>query len=142
MATYAITGANRGLGLALITQLLQSPPSEISTIYAISRSAPSGAFQSLIEAHPSRLVPIVAAVTDTQAVQRAAQEVETRLDGRGLDVLVNNAGVGPWHPGGVKSVTAEDLAGAFDVNVGGPQRCTVAFLPLLEKGSGKMVVNV
>ncbi|GAB7342538.1 hypothetical protein MBLNU457_g0719t2 [Dothideomycetes sp. NU457] len=142
MATYAITGANRGLGLALIQQLLLSPTHEIAQIYSISRSPPSGAYLSLITSHPSRLIPIVAAITSDASIQNAAAEIETRLQGKGLDVLINNAGVGPWHPDGVRSVSADDLARTFDVNVAGPQRCMVAFLPLLEKGGGRKVVNV
>jgi len=142
MATYVITGANRGLGLALIQQFMKSSTSEVGKIFAISRSAPSGEFKALVDANSDRIIPITAAVNDTEAVQNAAKEVETKLGGQGLDVLVNNAGVGPWHPEGVKSVTAEDLAKVFDVNVAGPQRMTVAFLPLLEKGNLKKVINV
>jgi len=142
MASYVITGANRGLGLALTQQLLKSPASEVGKIFAVSRSAPSGAFKELIDSNTDRVVPITAAVDNTESVQKAAKEVETKLAGHGLDVLINNAGVGPWHPEGVKSVTPEDLTKVFDVNVGGPQRVTVAFLPLLEKGNLKKVINV
>lgn len=142
MATYFITGASRGIGLELTRQLLQLPLSEVSKVFAATRSELSGELQTIISNNSERATHIVAAVDDTASVQRAAEEVNEKLGGRGLDVLVNNAGAISSHPGGPQTVPPEDLAEVFNVNVLGVQRVTAAFLPLLEKGTQKKVINM
>lgn len=142
MSTYLITGANRGIGLELAKQLLESPASEVKTIFALSRTDSNPALNDLIKRNPDRLVNIVAAVTDEQSVEHAAKEVGSRLNGAGLDVLVNNAGVAPQGAEVMEEVQAEQMREAFDVNVVGVQFVTQAFLPLLRKGKDKKVINV
>ena len=41
-----------------------------------------------------RLIPVELDVTDEQSIRRAVEQVRARLDGSGLDGLVNNAGIG------------------------------------------------
>lgn len=142
MSTYLITGANRGIGLELAKQLLESPASKVKTIFALSRTDSNPALNDLIKRNPDRLVNIVAAVTDQQSVENAAKEVGSRLNGAGLDVLVNNAGVAPQGAKVMEEVQAEQMREAFDVNVVGVQFVTQAFLPLLRKGKDKKVINV
>jgi NADP-dependent 3-hydroxy acid dehydrogenase YdfG len=68
-------------------------------------------------------------------------EVEARLEGRGLDVLINNAGAMHWVPeGGIAKM--DNLREAFEINVQAVQNTTAAFIPLLRKGSLKKVVNM
>jgi NAD(P)-dependent dehydrogenase (short-subunit alcohol dehydrogenase family) len=142
MATYLITGTSRGIGLELTKQLLELPATQVGKVFAVTRSALSGPLQSLISSNPDRAIHIVAFVDDTASVQRAAREVKEKLGAQGLDVLVNNAGLLIPNRGGTKAVTPEHLARQFDVNVIGVQRVTSAFLPLLEAGNQKKVINV
>jgi NAD(P)-dependent dehydrogenase (short-subunit alcohol dehydrogenase family) len=142
MATYLITGASRGIGLELTKQLLELPASQIDKIFAVTRSNSSSGLQELIGKNPNRLVNIIASVDDTNSVQNAAREVKTKLGSKGLDVLVNNAGMLFSTPGGMRNVPPEQLAQLFDVNVIGIQRVTSAFLPLLEIGKEKKVINL
>lgn len=142
MATYLITGTSRGIGLELTKQLLELPATQVGKVFAVTRSALSGPLQSLISSNPDRAIHIVASVDDTASVQRAAGEVKEKLGAQGLDVLVNNAGLLIPNRGGTKAVTPEHLARQFDVNVIGVQRVTSAFLPLLEAGNQKKVINV
>lgn len=81
-------------------------------------------------------------MTDTNSVHKAAEEVAAQLQGKGLDVLVNNAGTQNWNEGGISKLEEQDLMSVFDLNVVGVQRVTAAFLPLLEKGGEKKVVNM
>ena len=142
MATYLITGASRGIGLELTKQLLELPVSQVGKIFAVTRSGSPAALRDLGNRNPDRVVHVVASVDDTESVQKAASEVKAKLGGQGLDVLVNNAGIQEFSPGGTKTAPPEQLARLFDVNVIGPQRVTAAFLPLLEKGKQKKVINV
>ncbi len=60
----------------------------------------------------------------------------------GLDVLVNNAGVGLHSPEGLKTVKPEELQHYLNVNVIGVHSMIAEFLPLLEAGNAKKVINV
>ena len=142
MARYLVTGASRGIGLELIKQLLELPVSQVGKVFAVTRSDSSAPLRDLLNKSPDRAVHIIASVDDTESVQRAATEVKAKLGAQGLDVLVNNAGTSAFTPGGIKTVPPEQLAHLFDVNVIGPQRMTAAFLPLLETGNQKKVINV
>lgn len=141
MATYLITGAARGIGLELTKQLAELPGSRVSQIFALTRSEPSAALRSLIDGSSGRVVSVLAAVDDTESVREAARQVETRLGSKGLDVLVNNAGVaGTWAK--MQDCPPEELARVLDTNLVGPQRVITAFLPLLRAGKEKKVINM
>ena len=142
MASYLITGASRGIGLELTKQLLSLPASEVSKVFALTRSDPSSSLSDLISKSSNRAFHIKASIDDSKSVEKAASDVKTRLAGKGLDVLVNNAGIQAACPGGMKTVPPEQLADMFNTNVIGPQRVTQAFLPLLEKGGQKKVINM
>lgn len=95
MATYLITGSSRGLGLSLVTRLASLPISEVGTVIATSRQDNSPRLRDLVHSSSGRVRFVPMDVTDTQSVQEAVRSVEERLQGRGVDVLVNNAGVFP-----------------------------------------------
>ena len=78
-------------------------------------------------------------VTDDDMVGRAVAEAE-RLSGRGLDVLVNNAGVGITGPVEVQDMEATRLA--FDTNVFGYHRLARAVLPGMRARKGGLIVAV
>lgn len=142
MASYLVTGASRGIGLELTKQLLELPVSQVGKVFAVTRSDSSAPLRDLVEKSPDRAVHITASVDDTESVQRAARDVKAKLGTQGLDVLVNNAGQQAFAPGGTKTAPPEQLAHLFDVNVIGPHRMIAAFLPLLETGNQKKVINV
>ena len=77
-------------------------------------------------------------VADDDNCLRAAERVEA--DGRRLDVLVNNAGIG--HVGTILDTTADDLDRLYRVNVRGIFSLTKAFIgSMIERGSG-VVINM
>lgn len=103
MASYLITGASRGFGLALAQQLAALPASHVSKIFATARGdAP--ALKELVQKSPNRVVFVELDVTSEKSIEKAADEVEKNLDGKGLDVLINNAAVCQWDPEGVQSM--------------------------------------
>jgi NAD(P)-dependent dehydrogenase (short-subunit alcohol dehydrogenase family) len=115
-----VTGANRGLGQALVDEALRRGAKRV---YAASRQP---------FAHPDdRVTPVIMDVTDWTQIKRAAESVES------LDILINNAGVSL--PDDLSDRTAFEQH--FDVNVYGPLMVTQAWLPSLTQSRGR-VVNV
>ena len=118
--TVLVTGANRGLGRALVDEALGRGAKRV---YAASRQA---------IAHPDeRVTPVLLDVTDWAQIQRCAESVES------LDVLINNAGVSL--PDDLSDRAAFEQH--FEVNVYGPLMVTQALLPSLTQSRGR-VVNV
>jgi len=96
MASYLITGANRGLGLLMTSFLASKPISEVGIIVAAVRSA-SDALDRLVESSNGRVAVLTVQVTDEESVCKFADEVAKILPS-GLDVLINNAGIMKYSP--------------------------------------------
>ncbi len=119
--TIFITGANRGIGRALVEEALRRGAKRI---YAGTR----GAFL-----HPDdRVTPVMLDVTNATQIQRAAEQVGS------LDVLVNNAGIAIYDDLSDPAVIERHLA----VNLYGVLNVTRAFLPQLKRAKGAIVNNV
>ena len=135
MTTTLITGANKGLGFETARRLIAVG----HTVYIGSRDPERG--RRAAEQLGARLVTLD--VTDEESVRAAARTIEA--DG-GLDVLVNNAGIEGRAPdGGVvdaAATTADLMQTLFETNTFGLVRVTHAFLPLLQRSSAPVVVNV
>jgi NAD(P)-dependent dehydrogenase (short-subunit alcohol dehydrogenase family) len=115
-----VTGANRGLGQALVEEALLRGAKRV---YAGTR-------QPL--AHPDgRVKPVTLDITSAAQTQAAVESVES------LDVLVNNAGVALPDDLSDRAVLEQHLA----VNLFGTYGVTQAFLPLLTRSRGA-IVNV
>jgi NAD(P)-dependent dehydrogenase (short-subunit alcohol dehydrogenase family) len=118
--TVLITGANRGIGRALVEEALRRGAKKV---YAGTR----GALQ-----HPDkRVTPLTLDVTNAEQIREAADEVES------LDILINNAGISLFDDLSDRRVLEQQLA----VNLFGPYDVTQAFLPLLTRSRGA-IVNV
>jgi NAD(P)-dependent dehydrogenase (short-subunit alcohol dehydrogenase family) len=115
-----VTGANRGLGQALVEEALRRGATRV---YAGTR-------QPL--AHPDeRVTPLSLDVTDAAQIRAAVERVES------LDVLINNAGVDLHGDLSDRVLLERHLA----VNLFGTYGMTQAFLPLLTRSRGA-IVNV
>lgn len=118
--TVLITGANRGIGQALVEEALSRGAGHV---YAGTRVA-------LTHRDP-RVTYLDLDVTDDAQIEAAAKTVEH------LDVLVNNAGLAAYDDLGDRALLEQHLA----VNLFGPHALTTAFLPHLIAARGA-VVNV
>ncbi|XP_071900108.1 uncharacterized protein [Anas platyrhynchos] len=129
-----VTGSNRGIGLELVRQLAASPQPP-QHIFATCRDpdGPRGkALRELSAQHPSiRLVQLD--TVDLPSIRRAVQVVESCLEGQGLNLLINNAGIGSHAT--LQTVDSQEMLAAFATNVVGPLQVTKEFLPLLEKAA-------
>ncbi|HUB61957.1 MAG TPA: SDR family NAD(P)-dependent oxidoreductase [Puia sp.] len=113
-----ITGANRGIGRALVEEALTRG---VKRIYAGTR---------VPFTHPDpRVTPLVLDVTNEEQIREAAWEVGS------LDVLINNAGVALYDDLSDRTVIERHLA----VNFFGPYHLTQAFLPALTRTHGAIV---
>lgn len=104
MATYLITGSSRGLGLALVSRLASLPSSVVGAVIATSRQDNSSRLRDLVNGSSGRVGFVPMDVTDTKSLQEAVVNVKDYLSGRGLDVLINNAGVMPVTKGGLEAM--------------------------------------
>ena len=131
MTITLITGANKGLGYEAARRLLALG----HTVYLGARNAELGT--KAAEELGARFVQID--VTDDASVDAAISRLSEEAGG--LDVLINNAGIaGEWiQPA---DVTADDVRQVYETNVFGVVRVTHAALPLLEKSSSPVIVNV
>jgi NAD(P)-dependent dehydrogenase (short-subunit alcohol dehydrogenase family) len=118
--TVLITGANRGIGRALVEDALGRGAKRV---YAATR-------QPLTHSE-GRVTPLTLDVTDAAQIQAAVDEVES------LDVLINNAGLGLYDDLSDRSALEQLLA----VNLFGTYGVTQGFLPLLTRSQGA-IVNV
>ena len=118
--TVLITGANRGIGAALVKEALNRGAKKV---FAGTRSA-------LPNTDP-RVKALTLDVTKASEIQRAFDQVGT------LDLLINNAGIGISDDLSDLDVIQKHL----DVNLLGPLKVTQAFLPLLTRSKGA-VVNI
>lgn len=126
-----ITGASTGIGHACALAFDR----EGWTVFAGVRRESDGV--SLASQASDRLRWLILDVTDSSQINAARDRVERALGGRGLDALINNAGVAIAAP--VEFVSLEDLRRQFEVNVFGLVAVTQAFLPLLRQARGRIV---
>jgi 2-keto-3-deoxy-L-fuconate dehydrogenase len=119
-----VTGGASGIGLATATLLTE-------------RGASVAVLDRDIDTVPSRFVAVRADVTDDDAVRKAVAEAVDRLGG--LDVLVNNAGIGAQ--GTVEDNDDDEWHRVFDVNVVGLARVARACLPHLRRSDVASIVN-
>jgi NAD(P)-dependent dehydrogenase (short-subunit alcohol dehydrogenase family) len=118
--TVLLTGANRGLGRALVDEALRRGAGRV---YAASRRP--------MVAPDQRVTPLILDVTAWAQIEEAAGGVES------LDILINNAGVSVADDLSDRSAFEQHLA----VNLYGTLDVTRAFLPSLTRSRGA-VVNI
>ena len=125
MATIVITGANRGIGLALARAYVARG----DTVVAACRVTSADLDQTGAEIHEG------VEVTDDAAVQRFV----AALGDRAVDVLVNNAAIHSRET--LDDLNFDRIRRQFEVNTLGPLRVTRALLPHLLEGSKVAVVG-
>ena len=126
--TWVVTGANRGIGLALAGALA----ADGHTVIATARRPEAADDLAALDV---RVEPLD--VADGASVARFAQT----LEGVGVDALVNNAGIGHDHRE-LGALDYDELERFFRVNTLGALRVTEALLPGLRARDRRLVVNV
>ncbi|MCO8122007.1 SDR family oxidoreductase [Stieleria sp. TO1_6] len=128
--TVLVTGANRGIGLAIVQEAIDRGAAKV---YAAVRKLDSAA--PLVVQYGDKLIPVHLDLEDPATIQSAAGQASD------VDVVVNNAGV-------LKTASAlsddaiESLQYEIDINVFGLMRMAQAFAPVLKKNGGGALVQL
>jgi NAD(P)-dependent dehydrogenase (short-subunit alcohol dehydrogenase family) len=136
--TFLITGANRGIGLAVTRALL----SQGDRVFAACRNpGKASELAALKKEHGDRLEPVALEADSQTSVEAAAREVGKKTGH--LDLLFNNAGIMPQpYDAPLEKVEIPKMKEAFEVNTLGPLRIAQAFLPLLKKAKNPRIINM
>jgi NAD(P)-dependent dehydrogenase (short-subunit alcohol dehydrogenase family) len=130
--TALVTGANRGIGEALVDALVAAGATKV---YAAARSM--SALAPLVARHGSRVVPLQLDITNAAQIAAAAA---TASD---VDLLVNNAGIVGFFGGDFTDPKwIEGGRREMEVNYLGTYAVTQAFAPVLARNGGGAIANL
>jgi NAD(P)-dependent dehydrogenase (short-subunit alcohol dehydrogenase family) len=128
---WYITGASKGMGLAIAKKLL----SQGHKVAATSRSV--SAFDQLA-VFEDRFLPLE---VDLKSESSIAGSIKKTVDQfGGIDVVVNNAGYGLG--GALEELTAEEISENFEVNFFAVVRVVQQALPYLRKQKSGHIINI
>ena len=128
-STILVTGANRGIGLALARYFHQHGVAVIATARKPNEA---------LELKTIGVETLQLDITDPASIAALKSE----LAGRPIDILINNAGIKGHNTATLEDLDIEQLKTTFDVNSLGALRVIQALMPNLKIGSQKTVVNM
>jgi NAD(P)-dependent dehydrogenase (short-subunit alcohol dehydrogenase family) len=132
-----VTGGSRGIGLATARALLTQGASVAIT--ATNQARLDAAASELgAQAASGRILAVAASVRNHAEVQAVVAKTVAHFGG--LDILINNAGVGVFRP--VGDMTIDEWHRIMDTNVSGVFYCCHAALPHLKARGGGWIVNI
>lgn len=111
-------------------------------VFATMRNMPRPEAAALMEAAKQEKLDLTVLELDVlsdDSVEQAVAEAE-RLNGGGLDVIVNNAGIGTGAPIELQDMEITQLI--FDTNVLGYQRVARAALPKMRAKNSGLIINI
>jgi NAD(P)-dependent dehydrogenase (short-subunit alcohol dehydrogenase family) len=123
-----VTGAAKGIGQACVTHLRARG---WHVLAGVRSEQDADALQG------AGVTPLLLDVTDADSIAKAAERAAGQLGGRGLDALVNNAGIAIAGP--LEFLPIDALRLQLEVNVTGQIATTQAFLPLLRQARGRIL---
>src|SRR5258705_10806400 len=130
--TAVVTGGSRGIGLAIARALVTSDVNVVIT----------GTNETRLERAVAELGAMAMAqkadVRDYADVERVLAAAASRFGG--IDILINNAGVGVFTP--VANMSIEQWHDVIDTNLTGVFYCCRAVLPYLRRRGGGWIINI
>jgi NAD(P)-dependent dehydrogenase (short-subunit alcohol dehydrogenase family) len=135
MPNILITGANRGIGLALARQYARDG----DTVFACCRVPHSAdALNALAHSSDGRVTVHEMDVADENSIRAAARSIGDRP----VDILINNAGISGGEDQRIDEVNTTKWIDAFKVMAIGPFRVIQAFLVNLQKADNPKVMTI
>ena len=129
---WFVTGASKGLGLALVKKLLSSG----YRVAATSRNVKD--LQHAVNAGREVFLPLSVDLKSENSVENAIKETVSHFGS--IDVVVNNAGYGLV--GSLEELTDEEVRQNFDVNVFGVLNVIRKVLPYMRKQKSGHILNI
>src|SRR5688572_8898465 len=130
-----ITGATAGIGRMTALHLAKQGHHVIATGRKVAELA-----SLKLEAGTAKLDTLVLDVTSAASIASAASAVSALTGGKGLDVLVNNAGFGVLGP--TSEISDSEMRRQYETNVFGLMNVTRAFLPQMRERRSGRIINV
>jgi NAD(P)-dependent dehydrogenase (short-subunit alcohol dehydrogenase family) len=130
-----VTGGSRGIGLAIAEALLRDGASVVI----------SGTSAAHLDSATRSLSPYSGRLSAVQADVRRYSDVEALIaraaaESGGLDILINNAGVGVFKS--VAETTVEEWHRVLDTNLSGVFYCCHAAIPQMKRRGGGWIINI
>jgi NAD(P)-dependent dehydrogenase (short-subunit alcohol dehydrogenase family) len=135
MATVLVTGASRGIGLELARQYSADGWEVLATARAPQKSA---ALLQVGKKYPAKILLKTLDVTSDLSIEALVQE----LDGRAIDLLINNAAVYPRTGTHVGELDYDAWADTFEANLFGTMRLTEALLENVAASERKQIAAI
>lgn len=127
-----ISGANRGIGLELTSQMSKKGYKVVAGYRDKKRS------KSLLKTNG--IFPFKVDVTAEADLRKLYEFISKRFGY--LDILINNAGVNVKPSVNINELEWDDIVENFTVNVGGPFLVTKYLYSLITKGKEKKIINI
>jgi short-subunit dehydrogenase len=124
--TVLITGANRGIGEALVRACLKK---QVKKIYACSRQ-----LEKLPQFNDSRIFPIMLDISNREQIEQAA------LLCGDTQILINNAGT--LSPGNILEGDLESFKYDMEINCFATIEMMRAFIPIIGKNTDPRIINI
>jgi NAD(P)-dependent dehydrogenase (short-subunit alcohol dehydrogenase family) len=133
-----VTGGTRGIGYAIAAALLKG--GDAVAITGTTQPGADRAADKLREsgADPARIMAVACDVRDAAAVEQMCADVASRFGG--IDVLINNAGVGAFSP--VANMSYDEWNRVIGTNLTGVFHCCKAVIPHLRKRGGGWIISI
>lgn len=138
MAVAFVTGGTRGIGRAVVEALVARGDSVVLTGTSDESVQRAETAVSLAAHDATRVMGVVCDVRDRGSVRRAIDAAVQRFGG--LDVVVNNAGVGVGGP--IATLDEAEWNRLIDTNLTGVFHCCQAAIPHLTSRGGGFIVNI
>jgi 3-oxoacyl-[acyl-carrier protein] reductase len=131
-----VTGGSRGIGFAIARALIGAGVD--CAITGLDRTHLSEAHRALEGAGPARVETLRADVRRFDEVERAVEGAVSRFGG--LDILINNAGVGVF--GDVAAMSPSEWSTVVDTNLTGVFNACRAAVPHMKRRGGGFIINI
>ncbi len=130
-----VTGASRGIGKAIVVDLLKNGAEVIGTAKSIQNLENLG--NELVE-HRSQFSTIAADLSVNEGVHQLCDTIKNRVGD--IDIIVNNAAI--FHFELLENITDELLENSFAVNALAPIKICRAFAPAMAEKQWGRIINV
>ncbi|MBD2867665.1 SDR family oxidoreductase [Paenibacillus arenilitoris] len=133
-----ITGANRGLGLALAAEACARGHQVLAGVRGPGSSAEG--LQELTRTFPEQVTILPLDVSDENSVRYACEQASARVGG--IDAVINSAAILLGRDQKLEQLDFEQVEQSFQTNLFGPMIVMKHFLPLLRGGENQAVINI